>query len=197
MLNFNGLLMKRIYSVIAFLLLIQAFFLNYTYAQSDVRSESNATRQETEKWILEKLNKYTEEHYNSFRVGTPLVSYLYKNYYYRFDNYNLIVTFDNITRGDINGKLTQVEQKTECKIPIYHLERLSDYNSKLSFYTNDTDITETTISFKLNETENRVTDYFGVNFKFDAEKDLFNRIVKAFQHLHQFYEKPPVKKEQF
>lgn len=148
---------------------------------------SKASKAETEKWILEKLNTNTPKKYfirnddNPYEIDGPFsrkgTGIYFMNYYYSFDNYNLIIEYEKDFLGI---------KKHKIKIPIYDIGRIYDYKSTLWIGTRK----ETIIDYEITENTKSVTDIFYTQFNVSAETDLCERIHKAFLHLKKFYKKP-------
>lgn len=165
---------------------------NTNNKSTNTTSESNATKYETETWILEKLRKYTpERYYDNVSSGYRYSYYgnssgwYYQNYRFSFDSYNLVIEYE------IEYSSSSV-RKYQVKIPIYDIDRVYGYTRKLCFTTKN----KTMNKYDFKEGENLVNDYFSTEFKLNAETDLSERLHKAFIHLKKFYKKP-VSSEKF
>lgn len=149
------------------------------------QQESTASKAETEKWLLAKLNAYCKERTGSssgLLIGGPKTYWTYKYEYYTFEDYYLI--FDEIAESE--GKIFSRER---VRIPIYDIESLNESASELTIRTNNETISETNISTG----KKQVTSIVFVGFVWRAETDLAMRMERAFMHLKKFYSKPPNK----
>ena len=155
-----------------------------TKRKEEESSNSNATKSETENWILEKLNKYTPSRYyfpplftsKKFFGGTE-GSY-YKNFRFSFDRYNITVTYE--------VEYSNETLKSKQTIPIYDINRIYAIDDKIVFSSKN----ETMFHANLSKNKREVDDYFSFVYENNAEVDLCERLHKAFIHLKKFYKKP-------
>jgi len=151
---------------------------------------STASKSQTENWILVKLRTNTPkryyDNYTSKNNMIPLeerrpTGWYNMNYYYTFDNNNLIVEYEK--EEENGGKMT----KYKIKIPIYDIDMV--FESKGDFFISTK---KSTITY-YNLTDNRkfVSGSFFTNLNTYSETDLCKRLSKAFIHLKKFYRKPP------
>lgn len=152
--------------------------------ENEAVNENLPSKEETEKWILSKLNEFSEPSSNNYYTETKPI--------FNFDEHYLIISSSFI---DVNKNLEKKERINIEKIPVYDINEISNSNSySLSFKTNK----KTIIKILDNGIRivKSVNDYEGFSFKCDAETDLIDRISKAFFHLKKFY-KMPKNKETF
>lgn len=143
---------------------------------------SKASKAETEKWILEKLNTNTPKKYfkrldDSYSPHSlvPQGHYV-MNYSYSFDDYNLIIEFEEIIGEKTNHKI---------KIPIYDIIEAYDFQGQFWIVTKK----ETIVDYNLTYNTKSVTDSFTTYFDVSSETELCTRINKAFLHLKKFYKR--------
>jgi len=146
------------------------------------------SKEETEKWLLSKLNDYSDSYLlNPPNSSPPTVAwYLNSKPVFSFDDYYLIISS---TIKQTNEKFAKSERPKIIKIPIYDIGEISNSNFyTLSLKTNK----KTIIEIRDNgiETIKSVDDYESFHFKCNAETDLVDRLKKAFFHLKKFYEAP-------
>lgn len=150
--------------------------------------ENLPSKEETENWLLGKLNDYTESNLlNPPNSSPPTVAwYVFSKPIFNFDKYYLIISS---TIKQTNERFAKSERPIIIKIPIADINEVSNSNFyTLSFKTNR----KTIIEIRDNgiETVKSVDDYESFHFKCDAETDLVDRLRKAFSHLKKFYEMP-------
>jgi hypothetical protein len=138
------------------------------------KENSSASRAETERWILDKLNKYIRHstYQNNFTA--------YRTFYFEGDY--LILKEEHKYRNT---------GYSEYKFPIYYLSEIYIYKGETVFKTKGDEI------IRLNSNSNSsVTDFHYLPFDYDAEPKLIDRLKNAFCRLKDFYIKP-VNKEIF
>ena len=144
--------------------------------------KSKASKSQTENWLLEKLNantpkkSYDNMYYSVSGVDSLFPSYN-QNYYYSFDNYSLIVEYEQK-----RGKIT----KYKIKIPIYDIDSVYEYEGDFWITTKK----GTLVTYNLTDNTKRVGDSFRTNFDTTSETELCERLHKALIHLKKFYKKP-------
>jgi len=161
---------------------------------------SDASKDETEKWILDKIqkNKDVESHVYQGDNGVFYYSlqYIYTNIYFS-DTY-LVVEYQTIYKNNVNRPWEKGEIITNNhieKIPIYYIKYVScEYSySNLQIVTSGKDIIYegSSIYFK---NEPKVTKYSNsttIRFIRNSEEDFNLRMMKAFKHLKKFYNYEP------
>lgn len=141
--------------------------------------ESNATKSETESWILEKLNKYSKEYSwcpdfsDPFALQTKCKTY--GSYIFGFEGDYFVIEYTK-----------DKTQKLKTKIPIYDISYLIGSYSKLSISTNSKSMIDITLAANKQE----VDSYFILGFDCESETELVTRMETAFLHLKKFYKKP-------
>lgn len=147
-------------------------------------SASAQTKEATEKWILEKLNRYnissTSKHPILDNNWTS-----YDGYSFSFNQYYLVVKYSGKA---YNGYSYKNDTKYTCieKIPIYDITSVSTSGTSLLISTNKKTIIRWCEGYK----NDYVSGLFSLGFSSNSETDLEERLNKAFMHLKKFYKKP-------
>jgi curved DNA-binding protein CbpA len=120
------------------------------------------TKDQTEKWILDKMNSYNRAYSN------------YSDYEFSFnDGYFIVSDLED----DRNDEVTY--------IPIFDINKLTDETDYLSFSTNKNSIYNVRLSDNY-----KITKYnFFIGFQTNAETDFVEKIEEAFFHLKSIYPK--------
>lgn len=184
-----------------FALVIFFIHLN-SYSQNN-----NATKSETESWILVKLKTNTP--YNYFETkyfGTASKSGSnFSGFKYSFDEYNLNISFEEELTDEYEEyyedgvfKKNKIIKKHNVSIPIYDIISVYEYDGYLGIHTDKETISNLIIPSyeKLSKStpsiSNFVNSTFLVKFNF-SQPDLAKRLQKAFLHLKKFYKKQEAK----
>ncbi|MEY2923197.1 MAG: hypothetical protein RL108_1823 [Bacteroidota bacterium] len=157
------------------------------YLESLEKDNSNASKYDTETWILEKLNTITPKNYtlNTPKLGSEyslIPEYIetnYFNYNYYFDSYSLNITYQEQSS---NGKVSVMK----ISIPIFDIDYIDIQGQFLSISTHKDSIKK----FDISRNEKTVTSYFQTAYKSNQETDILVRLKQAFLHLKKFYKKP-------
>ncbi len=175
--------MKKISTTVLFTFLcILAFSQNST---------SKPSRQETESWIIEKLNKYIEkEEYHSTDILDKRISTSHKNIKFTLSTENIIISSDVIkntsNRYLIDGIKIDEETYTEkTTIPLKNITNKifikdgfivfeSNYNSFITRNSNG---------------YSRTNNWYGTRIKSYEEANFAERFNKAMNHLLTFIKK--------
>jgi hypothetical protein len=186
--------MKHLLKQISLLLLILFIYSHDIKAQSN----TNAPKAETENWILGKLSKYTPNEYTVYvgydpkwenypvsKMAYAKSQMKYRNYFYSFDSYNLIVQYEIVFT-------TTSISKYKVVIPIYDIQNTSYYNGKLNISTNKNVV----IEYNITDNTQHASSWFSTEFDSYSEPDICERMNKALIHLKKFYKKP-ISKELF
>lgn len=157
------------------------------YLESLEKDNSNASKYDTETWILEKLNTITPKNYtlNTPKLG-PEYSLIpeyyetnYFNYNYYFDSHSLNITYQEQSS---DGKLFGMK----ISIPIFDIDKIDLEGQFIAIRTHKDSIKK----FDISRNKKTVTSTFRTAFKSDQETDIIVRLKQAFLHLKKFYKKP-------
>jgi curved DNA-binding protein CbpA len=151
--------------------------------QNDTETDkSKATKEETENWLVEKLNNFTKE-YRNYKGNTYTGSFEnFQDYKFSFSEQYLIVNYvkEFFMFSSTGGSSNKVYTNIISRIPIYDLKGFSNYGYQEGY---DKTITSengvNTVSYSL-----------PLNFRTNGETDLGDRINSALKHLKRFYSKP-------
>lgn len=155
--------------------------------------QSNISREQTEDWIQEKLNKYIARNsvtrVNVFDHGTvhdgpPELTQLstLSNVMFKFSGDDLIITCHvKETTGGKNEK----EYERTIKVPVYNLDEFSCWSTGIAFRSKFNSFEE-----KNSDGSNLKCDYAGFDFSGEDEENLSIRLQTAFAHLKSFVSKP-------
>lgn len=165
----------------------------YRNTQNDAETDNNkATKEETENWLVEKLNNFTKE-YRNYKGDTYTGNFEnFQDYKFRFIEDYLIINyvkesfFFSSTAGSSNKTYTNIISK----IPIYDLKGFSNYGFKEGYSKTAAIETHNQTIITTENRVNKVSYSLPLNFRTNAETDLDNRINSALKHLRQFYSKP-------
>lgn len=157
------------------------------YLESLEKDNSNASKYETETWILEKLNTITPKNYtlNTPKLGSEysLIPEYYEtnyfNYNYYFDLHSLNITYQEQSS---DGKLFGMK----ISIPIFDIDKIDLEGQFIAIRTHKDSIKK----FDISRNKKTVTSSFRTAFKSDQETDIIVRLKQAFLHLKKFYKKP-------
>ncbi|MEI2709287.1 MAG: hypothetical protein V9E96_09775 [Chitinophagaceae bacterium] len=188
-------------SILIFVLII-FFCFNNSYSQNN----NNATKSETESWILEKLKLNTPMRYfeSKYYGTTSKNGSNYSGFKYSFGEYYLNINFEEESTEEYEYfedgiyKQAKMIKKHLISIPIYDIASVFEYNGYLGIHTNKETINNLIIPSheKLFTTMPSISDFvnstFTVKFNF-SQTDLAKRLQKAFLHLKKFYKKPQSK----
>jgi len=145
---------------------------------------SNASKSETEEWLLSKLNAYCNEWDDCFKNTSffPYETSCYKYIAsYSFNSLGLVIRLKQVSLL----KRTDVKRDETITLPIYDFKDLYNAGIKLHLHTNNS-----TVTTKKENGEQEVSTFEIIGFKSNAETDLDVRMERAFNHLKRFYTKP-------
>jgi len=169
--------MKALKTILFVFLLFNGYL---AYAQ-----KANASRTETESWLLQKLNtninSYTLNCINPVNIPELSVCFTHTNIIFSISGDNLIINAN--TKRHEKGK--DENYKTKWTIPLYAISNKNICLTDITFSCGYRAISEkltTGMEYKISS----------VKFQFNPsnEENLWERINKAFKHLLTFIKKP-------
>ncbi len=138
------------------------------------------TKEETEKWIIEKLSKYAVKTITCFNIGTKKDCANAKDFQYKIVNGNLIISYNY---SDYSSLYRITPKKYHVPIGALDFDRS---------YIDGNEFVLKTKSFCIKQYVNGVLDKELVNaayigFNNSGEENLMLRMIKALKHLVTFY----------
>lgn len=147
-----------------------------------------ASKAESEKWLLQKLNKYAEKECHLAEImGDPWSEY--DNYTFTIEGSNLLVGYKYIFHPGSNCVLRNYENIKICKDVIYNVKvKIPICECKLE-KSDDYSITFVSEHFKIIEFKDgdkNEMKYFEFRFNLAKEDNLFERLNDAFNRIKTF-----------
>lgn len=159
------------------------------------------TKQETEQWILEKLQYFAKSINGEFIHGETTRDYV--GYYFtprvRIKNgyFEIEKLFRSSLAKDAEEHIFSVEKFPVWAIRHVQLNDRKDFSADLTFYIEDY-CKACTVSYLLEGRTNDIKVAASMRFSSaDPEENFIERFNKAINHLKTFYPKPKAKKETF
>ena len=158
------------------------------------------TKLETEKWLVNKLNKYSAGYYADVPKNYGAVERRYQdNYSFSISSTFLVIQFNEYYAY----RETTYRWKKKIMIPI---NGIAKFNKKSEIYSDVKNCLEL-ILYKnriyiesdnnKNKSINYIADSYTIPFNFELEDNLVVRMNKALIHLKKFYPRPTMPKETF
>lgn len=182
---------KKLRLILLFALLI------FSTINSNSQTKNNATKDETESWILQKLKSNTPYTYfesEYFGSGSKNGS-SFSGFKYSFDEFYLTIKFDEERTKDNQYyddgliKRGKTIRSHTVKIPIFDILNVVEWEGRLIISTSKNTISNFVFPGDDNAYSDFVSSSFMVKFNF-SQTDLAKRLKTAFLHLKKFYKKP-------